>query len=324
MDGYIIDIELLRRFEAGLNPLEPHESAIPAKIIGYGEISTIFEILDPSMKGLAFKRLPIFRTEEETASFEHLFAEYNRVLKEDIGISVPRYATVRVNPKKGNKVVYCIQEKLAEGSICNQLLHRLDRDSNLLLFRAVLQEMKKLWEFNRSGGVRSLAVDSQISNWALECESPPSSLNGKDIRLIYIDTSTPLMRIDGHEQLNTELFLRSSPSFLVPFIKRFFLQDIISRYYDHRLAVVDIIANIFKEQRKDLVEPFINEANRFLSAYDARHEEKPITLKELRSYYREDKFIWSLFLGFRRLDRFLHVHILKRPYAYILPGEIRR
>ncbi len=319
-----INIELLRRFEEGLNPQKPHESSIPARIIGYGEISTIFEILVPSQQGLAFKRLPIFKTEDEIDSYESLFARYNRTLKEDMDILVPLHSTVRITPAQGNKVVYCIQEKMAEGSICNQLLHRLDYESILLLFRAVLREMKKVWEYNRSQGLVEIAIDSQISNWAMLCESTPERLNDEDIRLVYIDTSTPLMRIGGLEQLNTDLFLRSAPSFLVWFIKCLFLQDVISRYYDPRMAVVDLIANLFKEKRHDLVRPFIEEANRFLGMEPAGPDFKPITFKEVRAYYREDAFIWSLFLGFRKLDRFLHVRILDKPYPYILPGKIRR
>ena len=36
--------ELLSEFEKGLNPQKPAESKIPARIVGYGEISAIFEI----------------------------------------------------------------------------------------------------------------------------------------------------------------------------------------------------------------------------------------------------------------------------------------
>jgi len=319
-----IDAGLLSRFEEGLNPLKPHESSIPARIIGYGEISTIFEILEPSQQGLAFKRLPIFETEDEMDSYESLFDRYNRILKEDIGIPVPRHWTLRVTPAQGNRVVYCIQEKMADGSVCNGLLHRLDHESILVLFRSVLHEMKKVWEYNRSQTLIEVALDSQLSNWALYCESLPGHLSSEDSRLVYLDTCTPLIRINGLEQLNTDLFLRSAPSFLVWFIKRFFLKDVVSRYYDPRMSVVDLIANLFKEQRPDLVQPFIAEANRFPGMRPAGREAEPITLREVRAYYRRDAFIWRLFLALRKLDRFLRVRVLNTPYPYILPGKIRR
>ncbi len=39
-----VDVELLKEFERGLDPAHPEQSKIPARVLGYGEISTIFEI----------------------------------------------------------------------------------------------------------------------------------------------------------------------------------------------------------------------------------------------------------------------------------------
>ena len=50
--------ELLYEFEKGLNPQKPAESKIPARIVGYGEISAIFEI--EADKIHVYKRLPLF------------------------------------------------------------------------------------------------------------------------------------------------------------------------------------------------------------------------------------------------------------------------
>ncbi len=319
-----IDKQLLERFENGINPRNPNESAIPARIIGYGEISTIFEILEPSLAGFACKRLPVFKTEEEMQAYELLFHEYNRVLSEDIGIQVPVYASARVIPLKGNMVVYCIQERLLPGVIGNRLIHTLDNDSVIVLFRAVLAEMAKVWEFNASQDRVRLGLDAQISNWALSCDTVPGVLEEGGTDLVYIDTSTPLMRVRGVEQLDTELFLRCAPSFLVWFIRLFFLKDVVGRYYDFHLAVVDLLANLFKEGRADLIEPLISEANRFFACRATGFGASPVTCREVRSYYREDAMIWRLYQGLRRLDRFLCTRLLRQHYCYILPGAIKR
>ncbi len=319
-----VDLELLERFEDGINPRRPHESAIPARIIGYGEISTIFEILEPPLAGLACKRLPVFRTKKEMREYELLFHEYNRVLSEEVGIRVPGYASARVNPRKGNRVVYCIQERLLPGVIANRLIHTLDSDSIVVLFRAVLAEMAKVWEYNASQNRIQLGLDAQISNWALSCDTVPGVLKECGAEMVYIDTSTPLMRIRGVEQLDTELFLRGAPSFLVWFIRLFFLNDVVGRYYDFHLAVVDLLANLFKEGRADLIEPLIDEANRFFSCDASGLGASPVTCREVRSYYREDAMIWRLYQGLRRLDRFLQTRLLRRHYCYILPGAIKR
>jgi hypothetical protein len=51
---------------------------------------------------------------------------------------------------------------------------------------------------------------------------------------------------------------------------------------------------------------------------------QPITEQEVRSYYREDAFIWRFYLSARKVDRFLRTRLLRREYPYILPGQIRR
>jgi hypothetical protein len=319
-----IDVDLLNRFEHGLNPKTPEKSLIPARILGYGEISTIFEILHEDQRGLAFKRMPIFLSTDEMDRYEAMFIRYNKLLSEEIGIMVPGYSTARVYPKTGNMVVYIIQEKLPPESLCHRLLGRLDTASLKTLFLVILRHMLKVWRFNAKGDTIVMGLDGQLSNWALKDLNPADPSVTQDAELYYIDTSTPLIRISGKEQLEPELFLRSAPSFLVWLIRAFFLQGVLDRYYDFHLVVVDLIANLHKEQRPDLIRDFINAANSFFVHEASDLRINPITENEVNSYYREDAFIWRLFLALRRLDRIISTYILKRPYPYILPGKIRR
>ena len=39
---------------------------------------------------------------------------------------------------------------------------------------------------------------------------------------------------------------------------------------------------------------------------------------------KEDAMIWRLYLALRKMDRFLHLRMLREPYVYILPGKIKR
>jgi len=319
-----IDLELLKRFERGLDPRNPHKSVIPAQIIGYGEISTIFEIPGSTQQGLAYKRLPIFRTHQEMDSYEALFIEYNRLLNDDIGIHVPGYALARLYPTQGNMVMYNIQEKLPAESIGNKVIKYLESEPLAHLMVAVLKNMKKVWEYNAANSRIKVGLDGQMSNWAIEGSASAISSSKEDVHIIYIDTGTPLMRRGGIEQINPDLFLRSAPSFLVWLIKRLFLDDILNRYYDFHMVVVDLIANFYKEQRSEIIPLLIETANNFFATETPAFHLKPITLKEVRSYYREDAFIWSLYLALRKLDRFLHTRVLHRPYSYILPDKIKR
>lgn len=45
-----IDPSLLKQFESQLDPRHPDNSTIPARVLGYGELSTVFELGDPSQQ----------------------------------------------------------------------------------------------------------------------------------------------------------------------------------------------------------------------------------------------------------------------------------
>jgi hypothetical protein len=307
-----IDAGLLERFEAGLDPLNPDLSKISAKIIGYGEMSTIFVISHPGQENIAYKRMPIFQSSNEMENYERLFAEYSIGLR-NIGINVPESAAARVIPDKGNSVIYNAQERLPSASIGNALIQRLDENSVRLLFLCVLRDLKKVFTFNRERPSLTFGIDGQISNWAIKDYQEGKPVTEKT-ELFYIDTGTPLIRKDGIEQLNPELFLRSTPSFLVWLIRLFFLEEVMTRYYDFRKVTIDLIANFYKEQRP----------NSFFAREEAQSGIAPLTQKEIVSYYKEDATIWRVYLAFRKIDRFLHLKILRKPYVYILPGKIKR
>jgi len=84
-----IDVDLLKEFESGLEPSRPEASKIPAKVLGYGEISTVFQI--EGQEDFACKRMPIFQSQEELDQYRVLYDEYNQLLKDRIGIDVPPF-----------------------------------------------------------------------------------------------------------------------------------------------------------------------------------------------------------------------------------------
>ncbi len=171
---------------------------------------------------------------------------------------------------------------------------------------------------------RTYSLDIQISNWAIQDYDPQSPRFTGNEQLIYIDTSTPMYRINGKEQLDPELFLRICPASLVWIIRWLFLEGVLNRYYNYRLVVLDLLANLIKEGREDLLAPAITETNAFFAEQAAVLACAPLTQKEIRSYYKEDALIWRLFLSFRRMERFLKTKIQRKRYNIILPGPIQR
>lgn len=325
MPDFQINVQLLSEFEKGLDPRFPEKSEIPARVLGYGEMSTVLEIGTGSERELAYKRLPMFRSEEEVRDYEALYKEYVEVLQNRVGLRVVPSDTIRlIDEDKGRFVVYIVQEQLPSEAIGHKAIHRISLDDVKKLVLAVLRETEKVFDFNREHrGELEIGFDGQISNWGIVGFEPEAPKLGEEIKLVYFDTSTPLMRKSGEEQLNPELFLRSAPSFLVWIIRLLFLEDVMTRYYDLRRVAVDLIANFYKEQRPDLIPDVVDTVNGFLSAEIRESGSEPITVKEVRAYYREDAWIWRTYLAFRRMDRFLH-RLLGREYPYVLPGKIKR
>jgi hypothetical protein len=319
-----IDLELLAEFERRLDPLHPEAGEIPARVLGYGEISTVFEIGSGEQAEVAYKRMPIFQAESELDKYRWVFREYNRLLADEVGLSMPEYGHGTVELPGEAPVMYLAQRKLDPESICNKVIHGLEPCEVRRLVCQVLRELSKVWRFNADQSEVEIGIDGQISNWALMGFDASAGVLGEDIGLYYIDTSTPFIRLEGAEQLDPELFLRSAPSFIVWILRALFLEDVMTRYYDFHLVVVDLIANFYKEQLPELIAGLIEEANDFFDVEVPGLDVQPITEKEVKSYYREDALIWRLYLSMRRADRFLRTRVTKKGYPYILPGKIKR
>ena len=210
-EGYDVDFELLQSFENGLDSIHPENSRVSCRVLGYGEISTVFEILADKMGGLAFKRMSIFETMGELDTYLVTYKEYCRTLVEDIGVKLPEHGYAAFINKDGRPIFYIIQEKISPDSIGNNAIHLLPREEILNLFYCVLRELGKIWAHNQSQPDCLVGIDGQISNWVIDDFDASQPNLGEDTILAYIDTSTPFLRLQGDEQMDPELFLRSAP-----------------------------------------------------------------------------------------------------------------
>lgn len=298
--------QFIENFEKGLVPDHLDESRVKARILGYGEISTVFEIAE--MRDKACKRMPLFNSRKAAETYQLKYNRYCQYLS-NAGISVAESQT-RIVALAGKPVtLYIIQEKLSEHNFVNKLIRSLTDQSALELIHSIVLEILKVQEYNMQNASNvELALDGQLSNWALEGD-----------RIIYIDTSTPLFKLKGKEQLDPELFLKSAPSFLRWIIRAYFLKGVMERYYDLRMILLDLVANMYKEKRDDLIPEGLLIINKLTEGTFS-----PITSGEVAAYYKEDKMIWRVFLSFRRLDKWIKTRLLRQNYPYILPGKIRR
>jgi len=323
--GFDIDFDLLQAFETNLDPQCPESCQVPCHVMGYGEISTVFELKSEHMAGLAFKRMSIFESQEELDNYVKAYTEYNQLLEDRVGITLPEHGHAILYNPSGRPIFYIIQRKVPAYSIGNNAIHLLNRAGIRTLFERVLQELHKLWTLNDSESANMVSLDGQISNWVIDEFDPDSKELEPEVPLLFVDTSTPLYLIDGVEQFNPELILRTVPRLLASIARQFFLEDVMTRYYDPRKVTIDILANFYKEQRPDLIPELVLVANQFFAQNGTKSLDiEPIQEKEISDYYREDAIIWSFLASSRRFDRFISLKILQREYPYILPGNVKR
>ena len=71
----VYDQEFLNQFEEGIDPLDPEHGRMGARVLGYGEMSTVMALsgADP---GLVFKRMPMFHTTDELERYLSLYEAY--------------------------------------------------------------------------------------------------------------------------------------------------------------------------------------------------------------------------------------------------------
>jgi len=305
-----LDHDLLTRFETGLDPRWLEHSSPPAQVVGFGEISAIFHINGDET--VVYKRLPLFTTRSAADRYAGLYEEYCRLLIR-AGLRLPESATAVVAVPRRPVVLYIAQQSLPAPQFGHRLIHRLPEDGVAALLRRIIVQHQLIRTFHQTVGPDlEIAVDGQLSNWAVagDVDAGP---------VYFVDTSTPFIRRRGQHQLDTALLLRSVPVFIRPLLSGLLVKDILDRYFDLRRNLIDLVANLFKEQRPDLIPLAVSVINEALAG-----EFLPLREREVASYYRTDKYIWAVFLTLRRLDRWVATRLLRRRYEFILPGEIRR
>ena len=318
-----IDVELLKEFEKTIDTINPESGKIPIKILGFGEISLVFEIIDDPLH-LAYKRIPIFDNEKQVKRHILAYNEYCRILEEELNFNLPEHEALWFRNDEEQIQFYSVQEKINPESVGNNLIHHInDKEVETLVLLAV-REMKKVWAFNKKNKDLQVGLDGQISNFVVMGYNSKNFAINDNTKLIYLDTSTPMYRKNGIDAMEGELFLKSTPSFLRFLIKAMFLQEVLDRYYDWRLVIIDLIANFFKEQKPEIIPKLIYRINQFFKEEAAEFEIAPLTLIEVQKYYKNDKMIWSILQTARRIDRYIMTKLFRKKYDFYLPGKIER
>lgn len=331
-----IDRDLVAAFEAQLDAVNPGRGPIPARVIGYGEISTVLQIGGNAEQ--VYKRLAGFHSASETHAHQDAIRAYCEALRQ-AGLDVVETQSLALCNDHGEHVIYLVQPRAPAGTIGNAFCARADTPLFTKAIEAVLEHYARIWRRNQQQpGGETLGIDGQISNWAFlpghetSDSSDPSDPSDRaflpgdetSLRPVYFDVGLPLLRREGVDLMNVEIGLRTLPAPLAWVVRRAFLSEVLNRYYDLRQVLLDLVGNFYKEGYPDKIPAALDITNRLLANKANDLGLPPLRREEVDAYYRRDAFIWRVFLGFRRLDRFVKLHLLRQRYPFILPGRIRR
>lgn len=266
-------------------------------VLGYGEVSCVLSV-ESNGEVFAVKRLPRFEDQEDFDVYRTVFSLYLEKLAQ-AGVDLVESDLKVVDDEEGGIQAYCVQPRYDSTQIGpNILRHRPKKEGRRFLDQVV----------NATAGAvdDELGIDAQLSNWIDDGE-----------KLKYLDVTTPLIRNStGQPLLDTGLFLAALPWALRGVVDAFLVDEIISQYHDRRRALLDMAANLHKERLSQWIPEILELINRHISP--------PITLEETKNYYRRDARMWEALLLLRRLDRTWQRWVRRRPYPYLLPGEIER
>ena len=292
--------ETLKAFDHRFRQALTRGSAGDLRVLGYGELSTTV-LLETGNRRLAVKRLPPFDSRQRHDCYQALFAEYITRLEAAGVVTVPSVlcSLAAESPEVGT-ITYCVQPALESADLGPCWLSTASPPASRRAAECVIETILATVG-------PEVGFDAQLSNWAR-----PDGIWS------YLDLTTPLLRTpDGEDRLDTGLFLAMLPRLLRPFVRWFFLRDILRTYFDPRGVVVDLLANLLKERLAYHLSVWTEVANQQLPG-------DPVSPAEIRRYYRSDARLWALLLAVRRADRWVTRYGFRRPYPFLLPGPITR
>ena len=239
--------------------------------IGAGEMTCVL-----SWHGLACKRLPPLSDTTRLERHCALILEYVDRL-EAAGIAVIDTA-VQLAYRHGYAAAYVVQPQLERSTLVPVVMASMAPGPARALAGMVFDRV----ELANAVGI---GLDANLSNWAV-----------RDGRPLYIDVSTPMLRdAAGRHRLDSDLFVSTMPVLLRGLVRRYFVKDLLDRYYVPRSVFENLIGDLPNSSLEALTSPLLEDVNARLLT--------PLTRAQIESYRREDRLTWGLIRWSLRLER---------------------
>ncbi len=313
--SFVVDPGLLLAFENRLDPAAPAPSRL--RVLGHGKFSTVFQI--EGAEDVALKRLPPFPSTTARALYERALNAYHMLLRDTADLPVVEQQCLPVTNAAGEYVLYIAQRCQPADQIGDRLLGRCTDEEAVAVFAAVVRKTLRVWyrnEIEKELEVpgSQMGLDARLSNWSVTLEE------GKVADIRYLDTGTPFFRRLDRDHLDPELFLSSVPAALARFVRQHYVGDVLTRYYDLRLVLMDLLADLYALDQSARVSQALHVINHVLTVEAPDLGVEPIRVEEVERYAWQDTRFWKRYLALSRFKRFTTTKVFRRRYPFLLPG----
>lgn len=209
------------------------------ELIWRGRATLIFR--PPTLGGFVAKRLPPFSSEERRGLYMRSVDAYARLLHSPVGLDVVPHHCAAVRGD-GKAMLYILQPECPAESIGDRLIQDLSVEAIPPVLATVLREALRVWHRNEierelHAFDSQIGLDLRLSNWSITSDD-------RGVSAAFFDTGTPFIRRLGRDRVDPEIFPNHIPAPPSSFWSRRNPAEELDRYYDFRLALIDLLGEI--------------------------------------------------------------------------------
>ena len=286
-----LDLEALEAIEADVLHAIASGDISRLNLVGHGEISLVLG-WPRAQPEVVCKRLPPFPDVASYQSYRDVVLRYvDELRKRDVRV-VDTEVRHLVRPD-GRVVGFHIQPLMPPDKLGTEILRCGEtRDAESLL-EAVVETVDRATDDR-------LGIDAQLSNWVWLDAEP-----------WQIDLTTPFVLDDARRPgFDLTPFLAPLPAVARPIVRRE-MGKLILRWTTSRGALLDLAANILKEELVGWLAPALRTIN--------AHVSPPITEAEAERVHIDDRRLWPLLFHLEHVNRWWQRNVRRREFDFLLP-----
>jgi hypothetical protein len=260
-------------------------------LVGHGEISLVLG-WPPDDPCVACKRLPPFHDMDAFREYTDVVDRYMGALHRG-GVPLVDTEVHHVRRRDGRVVGFHVQPLLPADALATEVLRRTTPSPDHPLLAQVTDTVVR-------ATTDRVGIDAQLSNWMW--------LEG---RAWQLDLTTPFLLDErGRPELDLAPFLAALPALVRPVVRRE-MRTLIRRWATARGALLDLAANLLKEELDPWLTPALEVVN--------ERVEPPITAAEAARVHADDRRLWPLLFRLERANRWWQRRVRHRSFEFLLP-----